>query len=131
MGKFNREKRAKPKKGGNKKKNVTVEDLVEQAQEAISLVQLETAVELYEKALQLQPQNTDLMDALADVCLQIGDTNKSLELLRVSTTMAPTSNGIKWMYLGQLLSGLESVNAYNTGINIFSSQINSLTDQVR
>jgi thioredoxin-like negative regulator of GroEL len=131
MGKFNREKRAKSKKGGSKKKNVTVEELVEQAQEAISLVQLETAVELYEQALQLQPQNTDLMDALADVCLQIGDTNKALELLRVSTSAAPTSNGIKWMYLGQLLSGLESVNAYNTGINIFSSQINTLTDQVR
>jgi len=128
MGKFNREKRVQ-KKTGNKKKKVSVEELVEQAQEALSLVQLETAVELYQQALLLEPQNTDLMDALADVCLQIGDTDLGLELLRNSTTLAPNANGIKWMYLGQLLTGPDSVKSYQTGISVFSSQLDTLEDK--
>lgn len=131
MGKFLREKKTtNKKKTSSKKKNASVEELVEQAQEALSLVQLETAVALYQQALQMEPQNTDLMDALADVCLQIGDTDRSLELLTKSTTMAPDANGIKWMYLGQLLSSKEAVNAYQKGIAIFSSQIGNLNDNV-
>lgn len=106
-----------------KSKAVSVESLLEKALEAMQSVQLEEAADFYERALAMQPSNTDIMDSLADVCIQLGNMQRALALLNESITAAPQSNGTKWLYLAQLLPGQQAVGSYQTGIQILESHL--------
>ncbi len=105
----------------NNKKNIedlTPELLIEQANIALSNVQPELALKFYERALLLSPNDTNIMDALSDVYIQLGNNVKGKELLLNSVTLQPTVNPYKWMYLAQLQQGLEAKNSYNKGIEL-------------
>ena len=106
----------------------SVEDLLEQAAQAIASVQLEEAADLYQQALQMQPTNTNIMDALADLYLQTGDPVSALNLLRQSITLEPETNGVKWMFLAQLIGGKESLEAYKKGIELLLRSLQGLQD---
>ena len=99
-----------------RKTEVSVDGLIEQAKIALSNVQPELASKFLKRALTMAPDDTTIMDALADANIQMGDTTSALMLLRNSTTVAPDSNPYKWMYMGQLLSGTEAVSCFVTGI---------------
>ena len=60
---------AKMKKGGKKvaKAVVTVEGLVEQGNNALSKLQPELAVKFFQRARAISPDDTNVLDALADV----------------------------------------------------------------
>lgn len=109
--------------GKNKHGTVTVHQLVLDAQQAAENFEVEKAVELYRRALKLEPNNYNLMDALADLCLQVGEADYALHLLTQSTNNSPESNPIKWMYLAQLLRGEDAVRAYRTGIDLLSREL--------
>jgi hypothetical protein len=102
----------------NEKKVFTVEQLLDQANAAMSSMQLELAEKFYCRALVMTPEDTNIMDALADVYLQLGEMDNALQFLVKSTSLAPKENPYKWMFLGQLQSGLDSIESYRTGINI-------------
>lgn len=99
-------------------KNLTPEMLIEQANIALSNMQPELALKFYERALLLTPNDTNIMDALSDVYIQLGDSIKGKELLLNSVALQPTMNPYKWMYLAQLQQGLESKNSYIKGIEL-------------
>lgn len=111
---------AKSKKLAKKTENkvFTVEQLLDQANVAMSSMQLELAEKFYCRALVMSPDDTNIMDALSDVYLQLGEMENALHLLVKSTSMAPRENPYKWMFLGQLQNGLDSVESYRTGISI-------------
>jgi tetratricopeptide (TPR) repeat protein len=111
------------KKGGKKvtKAIVTVEGLVEQGNNAISKLQPELAVKFFQRARALRPDDTNVLDALADVHLQLGDQEEALELLLMSTSLAPEANPFKWLYLAQLQNGLDSVATYSKAISILEA----------
>lgn len=105
----------------NKKvKTFTVDDLISKANEALNKLQPDLACKFYQKALEMEPQNTNLMDALADVSIQIGQSNEALTLLKQSTLLAPNENPYKWMFLAQLQSGIDAIESYNRGISLLS-----------
>lgn len=105
----------------NKKKNREIlapELLIEQANIALSSLQPELALKFYERALLLSPNDTNIMDALSDVYIQLGNKVKGKELLLNSVMLQPTINPYKWMYLAQLQQGLEAKNSYSKGIEL-------------
>lgn len=112
----------KGKRTKNKTKCENVESILEKAVEAMNNVQLEEASELYEHALSLKPTDTDIMDSLADVYIQLGNCNKAMTLLQESIAAAPNSNGTKWLYLAQLLCGNDALSAYQMGIQLLEYQ---------
>lgn len=109
----------------------SVERLLQQAQEALAAIQLEDAIDLYLQALQLQPENTNIMDALADIYLQVGEAETALTLLRQSIALAPETNGVKWMFLAQLIAGKESLEAYKKGIEVLVKTLQETVDSVQ
>ena len=111
------------KKGGKKvaKAVVTVEGLVEQGNNALSKLQPELAVKFFQRARAISPDDTNVLDALADVHLQLGDQEEALELLLMSTSLAPEANPFKWLYLAQLQDGLDAVATYSKAISILEA----------
>lgn len=77
----------------------------------------------------MQPQNTEVMDALADVCMQLGDYERASELWTTSTRNAPTANPYKWLYLAQLQTDEAALDSYNRGIEFLTSQSSAASEE--
>lgn len=124
-----------PKKNNKDKKKVvekaptySSEMLVEQGNVALSNMELELAEQFFSRALTISPKDTNIMDALADVQIQIGEPQKAVVLLLQSTQQAPNANPFKWFYLGQLQSEMESVKSYRTGIQLLTALLATETE---
>ena len=112
-------------KGPSKSKSTfTVDDLISKANDALNKLQPDLACKFYQKALQMEPQNTNIMDALADVLIQLGQSSEALNLLTQSTLIAPNENPYKWMFLAQLQTGIDAMESYNRGIILLTSVTN-------
>jgi predicted Zn-dependent protease len=111
----------KEKKSNTKKKasanDYTAAQYIEQANVALSEMQLELAEKMFCRALSKAPDDTNIMDALADVYIQLGEMENALPLLLRSTNLAPLENPYKWFFLGQLQCGSDSIESYRIGIN--------------
>jgi thioredoxin-like negative regulator of GroEL len=97
------------------------EVLVSKGQQALADMQVELAEQFFSRALEAAPQDTNIMDALADVHLQLGNSGKAKELLEASTQGAPTENPYKWLFLGQLMEGEAAVRCYKQGIEVLTA----------
>lgn len=106
------------------------EDLVSQANVALSNMQFELAVKFYKRALQMAPTDTSIMDALAEVQIQLGETHEAELMLQQSISLEPTRNPYKWCYLAQLQNGEQAFISYKKAAEIMSSTIDTLTDEV-
>lgn len=120
MTKHTNKKGKRPKGKSAKKENV--ESILQQAQDALNIVQLEEAATLFKQALTLKPNDTTIMDSLADVQIQMGCTHEAMLLLQESISREPHSNGVKWLYLAQLLCGNDALSAYQMGLQILEGQ---------
>lgn len=112
------------------KKQYTVEDLLNKATECYEDGKFELSSKFYVSALAKEPENTQIMDALADVYMQMGDVDNALLLLKKSTDLAPLDNPFKWMFLGQLQSCTEAVDSYRRGIEILNNSLNNPENEV-
>ena len=99
-------------------KIISVSSLVEEGSKALARMEPELAQKFFERALSLEPNNTNLMDALADIFIQVGEPDKAVELLKNSTKLAPNLNPYKWLFLAQLHCGKDSANLYRQAINV-------------
>lgn len=104
----------------------TVDNYIHEAQEALNNLDIEYASSCFHEALVLSPTNTNLMDALADLKLQLGDVVSAAQLLEESTRLAPDVNCTKWMFLAQLCRGEKSALCFQTGIRLQSAQLDAL-----
>ena len=118
------------KKNNNNNKKYSVNDLISKASDALNKLQPDLASKFYQKALEIEPSNTNLMDALADVQLQLGQTYEALDLLTKSTTIAPNENPYKWMFLAQLQNGINALESYNKGITLLNLSMTNDLDVI-
>jgi tetratricopeptide (TPR) repeat protein len=116
--------RGKPQQASKTaKKAATPEDFIEQGNLALSRLEPELAAKFFSAALKLSPSDTNIMDALADVLIQLGDADGAMELLSNSTQMAPSENPVKWLYLAQLKEGEDSLLCYRTAIGMLQDSL--------
>jgi predicted Zn-dependent protease len=71
----------------------------------------------------MAPGDTTVMDALADVLIQLGQTEKAEGLLKESIVLSPESNPYKWLLLAQLLAGTDALQTYQEGIDFLNKQL--------
>ena len=62
-------------------------DLVKKAEDFIAKFDLDTACKFYERALQMEERNNEIMTALAAVQLERGDVDTAEKLLRASISV--------------------------------------------
>jgi tetratricopeptide (TPR) repeat protein len=107
------------------KKEITTDMLVEQGNIAMAKMNIDLAEQFFKRALSMSSTDTSIMDALADAHLQRGAFDEALALLESSCSIAPQENPFKWLFLGQLQSGLEAVQSYRTAIDLVGKQCSS------
>ena len=128
MGKKTSKKSSKKRLGSDSR--ISADELVRQGNVALSNVQLELAASLFERAMKLQPNDTNIMDALAEIYLQIGNQDMAYDLLTRSTTIAPEQNPYKWFYFAQLQDGFDSMACYEKGISFLLSNLDNSDTKV-
>lgn len=90
-------------------------------------MQPELAMAFFQRALDMDGSNTNIMDALAEVCIHLGDTEKAMSLLTQSTTMAPSENPFKWLYIAQLKAEEEALECYTRGVTELTNLLGQST----
>lgn len=108
----------------------SIEALLEQASCALDEFppNCEQASNLYLKALSLDPNNIDVLDAFGELLANVGDSERAIEVLTRSVAISPEDGGSKYFYLGQMMNGRDSLMAYRKCIEIMSR---SIDDDVR
>ena len=119
-------KRSTSSSSNTKKPVATPEQLVEQGNIALTRLQPELASRFFSNALELSPNDTLIMDSLADVCIQLGENEKAYNLLLKSASDEPTTNPVKWLYLAQLQQGHDALKCYQTGIGLLEANISTI-----
>lgn len=92
------------------------------AARAADSLEPELAARFYDRALQLEPNNTAIMDDYADVLLGVGNVAKASQLLRQSIALAPESGPSKYLNMGQVLEGVEAVRCFERGAALLEAQ---------
>lgn len=93
-------------------------ELAARAQACSDRYEVEEAAQLYRQALTLEPQNTNLLDALGETLLQLGQRNDAALAFEKSVELQPDGGSERYMYLGQLHEGLESFGWFARGVEL-------------
>lgn len=100
-----------------------VQQLVGHAQQCMQRYDLDAALKFYEKAVGLEPDNTDLLDAAGEVCVEAGRSGDAIKLFSRSIELKPDENSCKYMNLGMLAAGHECLNYYRKGMELMGSEL--------
>ena len=95
-----------------------VKELVEQANIAMDSFHPDLAAKFYERALSLEPQNTEVMDDYAELLVGVGNVGKAVKLLRQSIALRPKGPASKYMSLAQLSEGRDALECYERGLKV-------------
>jgi Tfp pilus assembly protein PilF len=90
--------------------------------------QPELASRFFERALELEPENVDVMDEYADMLLGVGNVAKASKLLRKSISLAPDAGYSKFMNLGQVMEGRDAVQCFEQGVVNMQRVLQTLQD---
>jgi len=92
------------------------------ADEFLENFEYEQAAKVFQAALKTHPNNPEILDALGDTLLLMGDAQQALKILKVSLHLAPNSGVSKFLNLGQLHEGKEALKYYSTGAELLQQQ---------
>lgn len=101
------------------------QDLVERAEHALATLQPELAVKFYERALEATPDATAVMDALAELLIGLGESERAKGLLERSAKLAPESGPSKWLYLGQMSTGWQALQHFSKGAELLKAELSA------
>lgn len=92
--------------------------LVEKAEELAGAGEVQAALEFYKRALEMEAENTAVMDDAAQLLLDCNHIEPAISLLTRSIELAPEQGHEKYMNLAQLLQGQDSLSCFGKGIEI-------------
>lgn len=91
---------------------------MEQAELAMHQQDVDTARECFREAADLAPQDAEILNAYGALLAEHGPTGTAVEVLNQAAAVEPDIGHAKFMYLGQLLDGADSVANFERGIAV-------------
>lgn len=84
----------------------------------------EGAKNLLQKKLNENPNNTEVIDTLSEVLMNLADTENAIKLIKYSISLEPDKNAEKYMTMGQLSENCRaSLQNYEKGVKIFLNEL--------
>merc|ERR1712063_189915 len=101
------------------KGSYSVSDLLSKAEELLqSANTVPLAQKFYERALEQEPNNTEIMDDYAECLLELQEIEQAGQLISKSIELDPEGGYQKYMIAGQLTSGMDSLSCFQKGVEI-------------
>ncbi|RHY08384.1 hypothetical protein DYB28_004008 [Aphanomyces astaci] len=118
------------KKGKAVKQVATAAQLLERAETLVDQLQPELAIKFFQKAAALEPNNSEIYDAIGELATEIGDPHTALQAFLKSIDVAPKHNPGKYLYAAQLVQGEESEKFALQGIAHMSASLAHVPDHL-
>uniref|UniRef100_A0A8C7XJ20 Si:dkey-12j5.1 n=1 Tax=Oryzias sinensis TaxID=183150 RepID=A0A8C7XJ20_9TELE len=99
----------------------SVEQLLEKTEEYMDSFDFEMAGLFCQRALDVDPNNLQALDMQGHICSELGDTQKAKGVFLRAVELSPDEGHSKYMYLGQIHTGLEAIGYYTKGIQVLLS----------
>ena len=106
------------KKTEDGKQKYTTEDILERVEQYVESFEFELALKFCQKALDLEPENTTVLETFGNTCAEVNDIENARKYFFKAVSLEPDKGHIKYLYLGQLSEGREAVNYYTCAIKI-------------
>ncbi|XP_033983974.1 probable assembly chaperone of rpl4 isoform X2 [Trematomus bernacchii] len=101
----------------------SVLQLLEKTEECMDSFDFEMARLFCQRALDVESSNLQALDMQGHICSELGDTEKAKEAFLRAVELSPDVGHSKYMYLGQINTGQESVDFYTKGIQVLLSAL--------
>ncbi|KAH9117367.1 hypothetical protein LEN26_007935 [Aphanomyces euteiches] len=108
----------------------TAAQLLERAESLVDECNPELAIKFFQKAAALEPNNSEIFDAIGELATEIRDPETALQAFLRSIELAPKHNPGKWLYAAQLVQGEESEKFALQGIAHMTEQLASIPDHL-
>eukprot|EP00798_Chlamydomonas_sp_ICE-L_P014213 gene14213-20183_t len=106
----------------------TADQLYQQAQLALQYDDYDSAKASLKKAVKLEPQNLEVLEAYGSLLAEIGDEKEAVASLQSAVQLCPDAGHEKYMYLGQLVEpGEEAAGYISKGIALLQKQVDEAT----
>ena len=116
---------------GDSKMNYSVPDLMERVDQYVESFDFELAYKFCQKALELEPNNTNVIEVTGNVCAEQGELEKAKQYFLKAVKLEPDTGHIKYLYLGQISEGQEAVNYFSNAINILKLKLESILNNTK
>jgi|TARA_B100000524_G_scaffold344695_1_gene242297 tetratricopeptide (TPR) repeat protein len=97
-------------------------ELLSEARRCLDSLDLTKALSLCRDAVAHSPADADAHAMLGEVCLQTGSLEEAESALLRSVELTASGGAGRYMYLGQLADGPQSLQWYERGVDILRSQ---------
>jgi len=104
-----------------KKQKYDITDLLTKVNELLENFNYDLALKFSEKALLIEPENTKVLETMGNICAELGNTDSAKQYYLKAVSIQPHEGHVKYLYLGQLSEGAESVTYYKQAIDIMNS----------
>lgn len=121
-------KSAKGKKTQTPENKYTVDDLLSRVEEYVDCFQFELAIKFCEKALEIEPANSRVIETAGNLFAEIGDIDSAKNYFLKAVEVDRDHGHEKYMYLGQMAAGNEAKAYYLKGIEIMKNSLKETTD---
>uniref|UniRef100_A0A3Q2PRP4 Si:dkey-12j5.1 n=2 Tax=Fundulus heteroclitus TaxID=8078 RepID=A0A3Q2PRP4_FUNHE len=101
----------------------SVQQLLEKTQEYMDSFDFAMAGLFCQRALDVDSDNLQALDMLGHICSELGDIQKAKSAFLRAMELSPDVGHSKYMYLGQIHTGLEAVDYYTRGIQVLLSAL--------
>ncbi|CAF0940492.1 unnamed protein product [Brachionus calyciflorus] len=131
MGKLKRSTAIKASQKKSSKTKLSVEELLDHAEDFLDQYELEKAFQYAKKALDLDPKNPHALDTMASIQMEMGNVESAKSIYEKLVELSPNEGFSKYMCLAQLSTGIEAVNFYKKGVDLMLAEFNKqqLEDQ--
>jgi len=107
----------------------TISALLKKADDLVEQFEYDGAERFYEKALQMEPNNTTILDSYAYVKLELDKLEDAQQLFKRSIELSPNENHVKYMSFAQTLQGSDALSCFAKGIELMYQEIKNLENQ--
>ncbi|CAG8497277.1 297_t:CDS:2, partial [Paraglomus brasilianum] len=103
--------------------NSNVTDLLEKIASLIDTCEFQSAHTLCTRALSIEPENTQLLETTGTIELELEMYEQAKEHFAKAISISPTKGYSKYMYMGQMSEGLDSVRYFQKGVDLMSNEL--------
>ncbi|CAG8461267.1 8998_t:CDS:2 [Diversispora eburnea] len=96
----------------NKKPSYTITDLLTKISSLIDTCDYELALKFANRALSMDENNVQVLEILGTIEIELGVFDEARENLSKAISINPNQGYSKYLYMGQLSSGLEAINYF-------------------
>ncbi|KAB7494306.1 putative assembly chaperone of rpl4 [Armadillidium nasatum] len=101
----------------------SIEELLKKAQDEINIFNYKEAQQYCHEALQRDPDNLRALEVSASLCMETGNFDRAKHCFGRAITLAPETGFTKYLSMGQLFEGKESLQCYLKGIELIQKAI--------